>query len=159
MASGDNHETGERVIIGGLFVQLAFFGFFIVVAALHHRRLRRSPTSRALDPYVRWQAYLVTLYVTGVFIWVRSLFRVIEFIQGNDGELMKSEVYVFVFDGLLMFIVLAWMNWFHPGEIGLLLRGSAPITNGFQLLVVRKGVSKGRLGGSERLSESNAGLG
>ncbi|KAL2670296.1 hypothetical protein Neosp_014763 [[Neocosmospora] mangrovei] len=159
MASGDNHETGERVIIGGLFVQLAFFGFFIVVAALYHRRLRRSPTIRALDPYVRWQAYLVTLYVTGVLIWVRSLFRVIEFIQGNDGELMKSEVYVFVFDGLLMFIVLVWMNWFHPGEIGLLLRGSAPITNGFQLLVVRKEVSKGRLGGSERLSENNAGLG
>ncbi|KAI8711132.1 hypothetical protein NCS52_01488600 [Fusarium sp. LHS14.1] len=71
MASGDNHETGERVIIGGLFVQLAFFGFFIVVvAALYHRRLRRSPTIRALDPYVRWQAYLVFPYVTGVLIWV-----------------------------------------------------------------------------------------
>ncbi|KAF4466729.1 RTM1 [Fusarium albosuccineum] len=155
MASGDNHETGERVIIGGLFVQLAFFGVFVVVAGLFHRQMRSNPTNQALTPAVRWQTYLTTLYVTGVLIWVRSLFRVIEFIQGNDGQLMRSEVYVFVFDGLLMLAVLAWTNWFHPSEIGLLLRGSKPITNGFELLRVGRGGEKRRPYTVESLSSDN----
>ncbi|KPM37894.1 hypothetical protein AK830_g8683 [Neonectria ditissima] len=155
MASGDNHETGERVIIGGLFVQLTVFGIFMSVAALFHRRLRLAPTPRALEPCVRWQTYLTTLYVTGALIWVRSLFRVIEFIQGNDGELMRSEVYVFVFDGLLMFVVLAWMNWFHPGEIGLLLRGGQSINNGLELLKVGGQAGKERAPTFESLSSDN----
>lgn len=150
MASDGQHKLGENVTIAGLFVQLTFFGLFIVVAALYHRRLLRAPTPEASNPKVRWQAYLITLYVTGALIWVRSLFRVIEFIQGNDGSIMKSEAYVFIFDGLLMFVVLAWMNWFHPSEIGLLLRGNQPITNGLQLLKLRGPEGKD----AERLSSS-----
>ncbi|KAJ3522996.1 hypothetical protein NM208_g12628 [Fusarium decemcellulare] len=132
----DLQKIGQNVIIGGLFVQLLFFGCFIVTSAVFHRRMLRAPTLKSTDPLVRWQTYLVTLYVTGALIWVRSLFRVIEFIEGNDGELMRSEVWVFVFDGLLMLIVLVWMNWFHPSEIGLLLRGDEPIKNGLELVGV-----------------------
>lgn len=133
----DLQKIGQDVIIGGLFVQLLFFGCFIVTSGLFHRRMRAAPTARSTEPAVRWQTYLATLYVTGLLIWVRSLFRVIEFIEGNDGPLMRSEVWVFVFDGLLMLVVLVWMNWFHPGEIGLLLRGDAPIRNGLELVKVR----------------------
>jgi hypothetical protein len=71
-------------------VQLTFFGLFIIVTALYYRRLLRAPTAKASNPMVRWQTYLITLYVTGSLIWVRSLFRVIEFIQGNDGSIMES---------------------------------------------------------------------
>lgn len=35
---------------------------------------------------------------------------------------MRREIYIFIFDGFLMAVLLIWMNWFHPGEIGLLLR-------------------------------------
>jgi hypothetical protein len=72
-------------------------------------------------------------------ILVRSVFRVAEFIDGNHGALMRKEAYVFVFDGFLMVIVLLWMNWFHPGEIGLLLRNELPITNGLELMKIRQG--------------------
>lgn len=130
-------KLGEKIIIVGLFIQLTFFGCFILVGSIFHRRMARCPTPEAMDSKVRWRWYLITLYVAGALIWVRSLFRVIEFIDGNHGTLMRSEVYVFVFDGLLMIIVLAWMNWFHPSEIGLLLRGDEPITNGLQLLMRR----------------------
>ncbi|KAF5001046.1 hypothetical protein FDECE_11080 [Fusarium decemcellulare] len=156
MASDGSQDLGEKIVVIGLFVQLTFFGFFIIVAALYHHRLRKNPTTRASHPMVRWQAYLITLYVTGVLIWVRSLFRVIEFLQGNDGQLMRSEAYVFVFDGLLMFTVLGWMNWFHPGEIGLLLRGSEPITNGFQLLKVGGSDKKDMMGVGETVSSANS---
>ncbi|KAJ4204911.1 hypothetical protein FSOLCH5_003625 [Fusarium solani] len=74
MASDGQHKLGENVTIAGLFVQLTFFGLFIIVTALYHRRLLRAPTAKASNPMVRWQAYLITLYVTGSLIWVRSLF-------------------------------------------------------------------------------------
>jgi hypothetical protein len=47
---------------------------------------------------------------------------------------MHYEVFVYVFDAALIFVAMVWMNWFHPSEIGLLLRGQEPITNGLQLL-------------------------
>ncbi|CAM1505775.1 Fc.00g114120.m01.CDS01 [Cosmosporella sp. VM-42] len=153
MASSDSLVTvGENVIIGGLFVQLAFFCCFVVVTALFHRRMLLAPTEKSQEPQIRWKTYLITLYVTSLLILIRSVFRVVEYIEGNDGPLMKSEVYVFVFDGALMLGALAWMNWFHPSEIGLLLRGDQPIKNGLELVKVGRGHSRIRSGTSESLS-------
>ncbi|KAI9159062.1 Protein RTM1 [Paramyrothecium foliicola] len=131
-------QTGEKVVIGGLFVQLLFFSCFIIVAGVLQYRMTRFPTAEANDPNIRWKWYLFTLYLAGILILVRSVFRVVEFIEGNHGPLMRKEIYVFIFDSLLMIVLLVWMNWFHPGEIGLLLRGEAPITNGFQLVTRRR---------------------
>ncbi|KFA69644.1 hypothetical protein S40285_04042 [Stachybotrys chlorohalonatus IBT 40285] len=136
--SADMMEIGEYIVIVGLFVQIAFFGGFLVVASVFHWRMRKAPTAKSTEPAVRWQAYLSTLYVSGILIWVRSLFRAIEYIDGNDGPLMRDEIYVFTLDGMLILIVMVYMNWFHPSEIGLLLRGEQPFQNGFQLLLPRR---------------------
>ena len=53
---------------------------------------------------------------------IRSVFRVVEYVQGNDGSLLGSEVYLYVFDAVLMFAVVAGFNIIHPGQIGSLLR-------------------------------------
>lgn len=146
MAGSDSSaKTGQNVIVGGLFVQLFFFGSFVVVSAIFHRRMTKEPIVKATDPRIRWQTYLIALYVASVLIWVRSLFRVIEFIEGNDGHLMRSEVWVFVFDGLLMATVLVWFSWFHPSEIGLLLRGLEPVENALQLVNIGKPWKKRRM--------------
>ncbi|KAF5581585.1 RTM1 [Fusarium pseudoanthophilum] len=147
MMSGANEgnnlmKIGEYVIIGGLFFQLAIFGIFIVVASIFHRRMTRSPTNKSLEPSIRWRHYLTTLYVTSGFIWVRSLFRVIEYLDGNDGYLMRTEAFLFVFDATLIWIVMVWMNWYHPSEIGLLLRNELPVANGFELLPLRRRFEK-----------------
>ncbi|RSM00027.1 hypothetical protein CEP52_009403 [Fusarium oligoseptatum] len=135
MAAGESLlETGENVIIGGLFVQLVVFGGFMIVAGVFHYRMTQQPTTKASDPEIRWRMHIFTLYVTGGIIWGRSLFRVVEFIEGNDGHLMRSEGWVFGFDSVPMVIVVLWMNWFHPSEIGLLLRGEGPIKNGLELV-------------------------
>ncbi|KXH36166.1 RTM1 protein [Colletotrichum nymphaeae SA-01] len=143
MASGASMmDLGEKVIIVGLFIQLAVFGFFIVVAALFHRRMLLVPTAKSHQPEIRWRYYLLTLYVTSVLIWVRSVFRVIEYLEGNKGHLMTNEAYVYVFDATLMFLVMVWMNWFHPSEIGLLLRGEPPIKNGLELVMMNRKFGK-----------------
>ncbi|KAH7225182.1 RTA1 like protein-domain-containing protein [Fusarium oxysporum] len=147
MMSGANEgnnlmKIGEYVIIGGLFFQLAIFGIFIVVVSVFHRRMNRSPTNKSLEPSIRWRHYLTTLYITSGFIWVRSLFRVIEYLDGNDGYLMRTEAFMSVFDATLIWIVMVWMNWYHPSEIGLLLRNELPVTNGFELLPFRQRFEK-----------------
>ncbi|SCO82559.1 related to RTM1 protein [Fusarium oxysporum] len=147
MMSGANEgnnlmKIGEYVIIGGLFFQLAIFGIFIVVVSVFHRRMNRSPTNKSLEPSIRWRHYLTTLYITSGFIWVRSLFRVIEYLDGNDGYLMRTEAFMFVFDATLIWIVMVWMNWYHPSEIGLLLRNEIPVMNGFELLPFRQRFEK-----------------
>ncbi|KAJ9412318.1 hypothetical protein FOXG_14965 [Fusarium oxysporum f. sp. lycopersici 4287] len=147
MMSGANEgnnlmKIGEYVIIGGLFFRLAIFGIFIVVVSVFHRRMKRSPTNKSLEPSIRWRHYLTTLYITSGFIWVRSLFRVIEYLDGNDGYLMRTEAFMFVFDATLIWIVMVWMNWYHPSEIGLLLRNELPVTNGFELLPFRQRFEK-----------------
>ncbi|KAK7416629.1 hypothetical protein QQX98_005100 [Neonectria punicea] len=148
MAGPDNNfmEMGEIIIIVGLFIQLACFGTFVVVSAVFHRRMNRAPTPKALQTEIRWRDYLRTLYVASGLIWVRSLFRVIEYLEGNDGYLISHEVYIYVFDALLIATTMLWMNWYHPGEIGLLLRGEEiNATNGLQLVGVgRKNGTKGR---------------
>lgn len=62
---------------------------------------------------------------------------------------------MFVFDGMLMLCVLVWMNWFHPGEIGLLLRGDEPIKNGLELVKVGRGNPRIRSSTAESLTSDH----
>ncbi|KAL6871612.1 RTA1 like domain-containing protein [Trichoderma longibrachiatum] len=130
-------DAGNNIIIGGLVLQLIWFGIFVVVAAVFHFRLRSVPTVSSQQPECRWQVYLQTLYVASCLVIVRNLFRVIEYAQGNDGYLLQNEAFIYVFDALPMLVVVSWLHWRHPGEIGLLLRGEKAFRNGFQLIHVR----------------------
>ena len=52
---------------------------------------------------------------------IRSIFRLAEYIQGNNGYLLHHEIYIYVFDALLMFITMVTFNVVHPQENGHLL--------------------------------------
>jgi glucan phosphoethanolaminetransferase (alkaline phosphatase superfamily) len=108
-------NNGKHLIVVGLFLQIIFFGIFLVTSLIFDRRLRKTPTPASSA--VNWQRYMLTLYFTGILILIRSLFRVAEFTGGNDGPLMTSEVYLYVFDAVLMLGVLVTLNIVHPGGI------------------------------------------
>lgn len=110
-------HTGEMVIVGGLFVQLAGFGLFLVVSAIFHRRMIRAPTEASQSPNMPWQQYMSVLYAGSVLILVRSIFRIIEYLQGNAGYLMAHEVFLYIFDAVLMFTVSCLFNVYHPGSL------------------------------------------
>lgn len=84
MASGslDAVHTGEKIIIGGLVVQILFFTCFVVTAGIFHARLVRVPTGKSMQVYQLWQRSLYSLYAGSVLIWVRCVFRLIEYAQG-----------------------------------------------------------------------------
>lgn len=115
-------HAGEKIIIGGLVVQLLFFGCFIVTSAIFHVRMRKCPTTRVLEKPTRWETHLNALYGASSLILLRSLFRLIEYAQGNDGYLISHEVFLYVFDSTLMLITMTLVAWIHPSEITALLK-------------------------------------
>ncbi|ORY06504.1 RTA1 like protein-domain-containing protein [Clohesyomyces aquaticus] len=117
-------KLGERVIIIGLFAQIFFFGFFVVVAVSFQIRARQhlATLNSTLLP---WKKFLNVLYVTSALILIRSVFRMIEYLQGNTGFLLRHEVFLYLFDALLMLAVMVVVNVVHPGAIAGLLKGKA----------------------------------
>lgn len=125
MASGSLKalQNGAYITIGGLCVQLVFFSFFVFVVSNFHRRFASSPKAASLRPApsikgtVRtWETIIWALYFASFLILIRSAFRVIEFAMGNDGFLMKNEVFLYVFDATLMFLAMISLNVVHPSS-------------------------------------------
>ncbi|KAL2065261.1 hypothetical protein VTL71DRAFT_2930 [Oculimacula yallundae] len=125
MASGSLGavKLGEKIVIVGLFIQIVFFGLFIVVASIFNFRMHRRPTEKAAERDGIWHKHLNVLYAVSALIMVRSVFRVVEYIQGNDGYLLRHEVYLYVFDAVLMLAVMVVFNFVHPSEVKACLRG------------------------------------
>jgi hypothetical protein len=107
---------GSHIIVVGLFVQLAFFGFFMVIAICFHRRLLLVPTIQSRSSFP-WKKHIWTLYGVSSLIMVRSVFRVVEYLQGSDGSLLQHEYYIYALDALLMFAVMVVFNVIHPSEV------------------------------------------
>ncbi|KAH8434362.1 RTA1 domain-containing protein [Aspergillus melleus] len=129
MASGtiSAMNTGENVTIGGLCVQLIFFGVFVIASIIFHLRIRKSPTPVSLTttssasrmPWndATWRGTMWGLYVSSVLILVRSIFRLIEYAQGNDGYLISHEAFMYVFDSMLMFFAMIALSVWHPSKV------------------------------------------
>ncbi|KAM7195855.1 RTA1 like domain containing protein [Rhypophila sp. PSN 637] len=108
------YDIGEKVIIAGLFVQIVVFGFFVVTSVVFHRRIVARPTQQAVEGVVPWRKYLWILYAVSVLIMVRSIFRVVEYVQGNAGYLIRREYFLYIFDAVLMFLVMVVMLFMEP---------------------------------------------
>ncbi|KAL7627955.1 hypothetical protein AAE478_002151 [Parahypoxylon ruwenzoriense] len=115
--SEDDVRRGENIIIGGLGIQIAFFGFFMVVTMVFHRRIVRNPTRSSLTLPTPWGKLLVVLYISSMLIMVRSVYRVAEYVMGSEGEFQSKEVYLYCLDALPMLIVAIAYNWFHPSRV------------------------------------------
>lgn len=122
MASDDPDKVNiaHYAVIGGLFLQILFFGLFVVVATIFHVRLSMASTPLAIKR--PWTKHMISLYVVSMLILVRSVVRGIEFIQGYDGYIMTHEAFLYGFDAVLMFLAVVAMNVIHPGEVARYLR-------------------------------------
>lgn len=109
-------KNGERIIVGGLFVQIFFFGFFMVTAGAFDRKLKKYPIPRCRDPAIPWRKQLNILYLTSLLILVRSVFRLVEYLQGNNGYLLHHEIYLYVLDAVLIFAAMAIFNFYYPSD-------------------------------------------
>lgn len=110
-----SRKVGQAIILVGLFIQIIFFGLFVIISAIVHRRINKVPSQRALE--VDWKTHMRVLYTVSILIFIRSIFRVVEFIQGFNGWLISHEWTLFAFDGSLMVLVLLVLYFKHPSSL------------------------------------------
>ncbi|KAL2823808.1 RTA1 like protein-domain-containing protein [Aspergillus cavernicola] len=124
MASGSASAltTGENIIIAGLVIQLLFFSLFVYTSIRFHLGMHRGPSPKVLHSQPPWEKHIYALYAGSLLIFVRCLFRLIEYAQGNDGYLVSHEVFLYIFDGVLMLLVMVVFAWVHPSEINAVLK-------------------------------------
>ena len=117
-----NPNLGSNIIVGGLVFQIIIFGLFIVTTLIFNNRFRQdvSATGRAID--IPWQQTLHMLYFTSAFVMIRNIFRVVEYVMGNDGYLLSVEWGVYVFDAALMTLTMGWYLWRYPYQVKQALR-------------------------------------
>ncbi|KAG9518809.1 RTA1-domain-containing protein, partial [Aureobasidium melanogenum] len=137
MASGTLQalENGEHITIAGLVIQILFFGFFIIVSITFNIRMARVPTSRSMIISNPWKKHLYTLYGGSALILIRSVFRLIEYAQGNDGYLISHEWFLYIFDACLMLATMVLFAWYHPSEIWAMLNknGGKMVNHGYKI--------------------------
>ncbi|GAB7366757.1 hypothetical protein MBLNU230_g0711t2 [Neophaeotheca triangularis] len=122
MSQAENADMGSNIVVAGLFVQIVFFGGFVITSTIFHVRLNRKPTNKSMT--TPWKKHMLGMYIISILIFVRSIVRVVEFIQGFDGYIISREWYLYIFDALVMWIAMVVMNLIHPSEVAAHIRGS-----------------------------------
>ena len=136
MARGNSSSAtlGANIIVGGLVLQLIFFGIFIAVAAAFHRTMHVRPTARSTKPELAsWRRHLKVLYAVSGLIMVQNIVRVVEYAQGNCGYLLGHEAFLYIYDAVLMLLVMVILNVRHPSEVMASAKGGKFSKNGFWL--------------------------
>ncbi|KAK3293856.1 RTA1 like protein-domain-containing protein [Chaetomium fimeti] len=110
-------SIGEIAIIGGLIFHIIIFGVFCVTATLFHAKMRRDPVAASIPKELKWEQILHMLYASSGLIMARSIFRMIEFIMGQDGYLLSTEWPLYVFDSVPMFAVAVIFWWRFPSTV------------------------------------------
>lgn len=116
--TGDAHviDIGIKAVLAGLVFTLVVFIGFVVVAAKIHRRLVAYPTRVSVE-LDGWKRYMWCLYVVCGCMIVRNLVRTVEFGAPKGADVRQREVYIYVFDGALMAVLMGiWIIW-HPGRL------------------------------------------
>ncbi|UZP32435.1 hypothetical protein NXS19_000251 [Fusarium pseudograminearum] len=117
-------NAGKIIVIVGLIAQVILFLAFVVCCVVFHRRFRVHLRQSHTPVEIRWEAYLNMLYVTSALILVRNVFRVVEFVMDKEGYLQQKEWPTFVFDSVLMFLVMMAFYIWYPGNLTSRLRDS-----------------------------------
>ncbi|KAI9350564.1 RTA1 like protein-domain-containing protein [Zopfochytrium polystomum] len=107
----DAINLGVKILIVGLLIQVVSFIGFLTLAFVYYARAHND--GRTGEP---WRTSFVVLAASAVLVFVRSLFRVVEFWQGFDGQIAKVEALMYVFDAGLMGVVVVLSIVFHPGR-------------------------------------------
>ncbi|EXK78735.1 hypothetical protein FOQG_16608 [Fusarium oxysporum f. sp. raphani 54005] len=123
MAAGDDPKLGENIVIGGLVIQILFFGLFVAAAVIFHLRYRnigkgwRAIATSNAENVFEWERMLMMLYATSALILIRCFFRIIEYVMGSDAYPLKNEWTLYIFDSLLMAITMVIFYIWYPSRV------------------------------------------
>ena len=110
-------HIGNYIIVAGLGIQVLMFAGFVSCCLNFNVRFRAHLAETGATVDVPWQSCLNMLYLTSMAILVRNIYRMIEFIMGQDGYLLTTEWPTYVFDGTLMLLVMVGFFIWYPSQL------------------------------------------
>ncbi|KAI0651904.1 RTA1-domain-containing protein [Trametes meyenii] len=126
----DDVDLGGNIMLAGIIFQLASISVFVVLMGEFFVRyftdhpLRQPKKDPAVEEsYVPARGVLtlkLKLLITSVlamtiFLVIRSVYRMIELIDGFTGKIIQTEVYFNIFDGAMVVLAIYTLNVLHPG--------------------------------------------
>ncbi|KAJ3538725.1 hypothetical protein NM208_g5786 [Fusarium decemcellulare] len=114
MVLAEYAQIAEGIVIAGLAIQIVAFGLFWLTSWVFHIRMSRDLVlTSAIPAEVQWENTMRMLYGVSALIMLRSIFRMIEFVMGQDGYLLSNEWPLYIFDTLPMLAVMGiFWKWF-----------------------------------------------
>lgn len=85
MQASGNPSLGQTLIVAGLGIQVAFFALFMIAAVTFHIHAGRFLPAVAPGTDINWIRFIYVLYGVSSLILIRSVFRLIEYGEGNNG--------------------------------------------------------------------------
>lgn len=118
-ASGepDAITKGRTILIAGLIVQLCALSIFILTSLYLYIRIRQETGPFLDSSLVRWRRYFRTIEAVTIVMIIRSIVRAVEYLQGQGGFVISHEVFIYLFDASLMFLVMLLFLIVHPGRL------------------------------------------
>ncbi|KAI1765281.1 RTA1-domain-containing protein [Hypoxylon sp. FL1150] len=93
---------------------------FIILAGSTQRRVAKDPPQpiTLLDgSTVNWKNHFRAIQLVTLLVIVRSIVRTIEYLQGEEGVIISHEVFIYLFDAVPMFLIMAVYLVLHPGRL------------------------------------------
>ncbi|KIJ45153.1 hypothetical protein M422DRAFT_46958 [Sphaerobolus stellatus SS14] len=121
-SNGQDPNPGGHIMLGGIFFQMAALVFYMILAAEFLTRYNldkpiRSNTKERGVLTKRLKLQLIGLSLMTFFIFVRTVYRSIELIDGWDGVIISTQWCFNAFDGAMIVLAMYTLNIFHPGRL------------------------------------------
>ncbi|KAI0724596.1 RTA1-domain-containing protein [Cerioporus squamosus] len=122
----DKARLGSNIIIAGLVVQIISMSVFCFFMSEYvWRRVNDRPFHKLAygEAAVRvpvdrhMKMLLAGITISTVLIYIRSVYRIIEFADGFNGKIAHTQVLFNVFDGMLVTLSMYTLNFMHPGQL------------------------------------------
>ncbi len=106
-SDADKVNTGLWVVFAGLLIQVLLFVLLIIIDIRFVYMMSKEPTDTSIEmrhspsKVKNWKAVNILLIVSSLLIMVRSIFRMVEYAEGSNGNgaIWKFETYLFALDG------------------------------------------------------------
>ncbi|KAK3828051.1 MAG: RTA1 like protein-domain-containing protein [Benniella sp.] len=114
-------KLGYNLFLAGVTIQGISYCLFTVLLTV---ALKRLIDDRRTNPVLRGNTWMgldrnttlivAGLYISSLFIIIRSIYRIVEFAEGYDGYLIGQEVYLFVLDAAPLAIAIGVFAFIWP---------------------------------------------
>jgi len=122
--SASQANLGSNIALGGTVFQLVAIIIYCALATEFLFRYARDRPVRQSAPSLeairgptdsRLRRMLCAMCIMTIFIVIRTIYRVVEFVNGWNGTVISTQWLFNVFDGAMIVLAMYTLNIFHPG--------------------------------------------